>query len=171
VDRQRFTRFSFAAEPSVGSPPVVKRSHLRAFLIVSLLVSAVFAGWVWLRPYEWRADPAARSTIAAAMVKEDHGYYWLHLHLKVTSGESHDLMKPVRLVTAGGRELEPADTTLGGTGESGTTAIWFKFWLEPADIGGALNLRINDGTLTVKSSQSIPSLGPEKEECFATHRW
>ena len=139
--------------------------------MVSLLFSAVFAGWVWLRPYEWRADPAAKFKIATAMVKEDHGYYWLHLHLKAIPGENHDLMKPVRLITAIGRELEPADTTLGGTGETGTTAIWFKFWLEPADIGGPLKLRINDGTLTVKSTQSVPSLGPTRDECFATHRW
>ena len=66
-------------------------------------------------------------------MKQDRSFYWLDLHLEVTENHGHDLMKPVRLITSAGREIEPADTTLGGAKETGTTELWFKFWLEPPD--------------------------------------
>ena len=149
----------------------VKRRALRVFLIVALLISAGFAAWSWLRPYSWNADPAARSRIAAAQVKQDRSCYWLDLHLKVPNGSQHDLMKPVRLVNSSGREIEPADTTLGGAKGAGTTDLWFKFWLEPADFDGPLKLRINDGLLVVRSGSGVPRLGRSGAEMFPTSSW
>lgn len=140
--------------------------------MLCLVLSAVFAAWSWMRPYEWNADPEARCRVAGAQVRQDLSFYWLDLHLKVTPGQSHDLAKPVRLVTASGREHEPADTTLGGDkGLQTTTDLWFKFWLEPGDFSGPLKLRINDGTLVVRSKSGPPSLGASKREYFPTHRW
>jgi hypothetical protein len=155
----------------VGSPVRVNRRKFRGFLIVALLMSAVFAAWTWFRPYAWNPDPAARCTVKGAHVRRDHSYFWLDLHLKVVPGQSHDLMKPVRLVTPAGRELEPADTTLAGRKETGTTDIWFKFWLEAADLEGPLTLRINDGSLSIKSKPGMPALGSSKEEFFPSNHW
>jgi hypothetical protein len=149
----------------------VKRPVLRVLLLAALLVSAGFAAWSWLRPYAWSVDPAARCKVVGCQVKQDGSYFWLDAHLKVTPGQAHDLMKPVRLITAAGRELEPADTTLGGETGGGTTDLWFKFWLESADLDGPLKLRINDGSLVLRSGSGIPRLGTSHLEYFTTSRW
>jgi hypothetical protein len=150
----------------------VKRSHVRGFLVATLLISSGFAAWTWFRPYEWRPDPAAACIIKGAQVREDHSFYWVDVHLKVAPDRSHDLMKPVRLVaTSSGKEFEPADTTLAGNADGGTTDLWFKFWLERADLEGALKLQLNDGALLVKSTPGLPRLGASKSESFPTHRW
>ena len=149
----------------------VKRPTLRGFLVVALLVSTAFAAWSWLRPYAWSVDPAARCKVVGSQVRKDGSYFWLDARLKVSPGKTHDLMKPVRLITAAGRELEPADTTLGGETRGGTTDLWFKFWLESADLNGPLELRINDGSLVIRSGSGIPRLGSSNIEYFTTSRW
>ncbi len=149
----------------------VDRSKLRVFLVVALVVSALFAAWTWLRPYEFRPDSGARCTVVGTQVKKDFKNYWVDVHLKVNSGATHDLMKPVRLVTAAGREIEPADTTLAGDPKRGTTDIWFKFWLEIPDMGDTLALRMNDGALAIRKTRGIPRLGPNNVAFFPTCRW
>jgi len=149
----------------------VKRRTLRVFMMAALLISAGFAAWSWLRPYAWSVDPAANCKVVGSQVRKDASFYWLDVRLKVTPGQDHDLMKPVRLVTSTGRELEPADTTLGGTAGQGTTELWFKFWLEAADLEGPLKLRINDGSLVIRSGSGVPRLGSSNAEYFITSRW
>jgi len=163
--------FSFAGIAPLVSPVRVKRPTLRVCLVVALLVSAAFAGWTWLRPYAWQVDPAARCKVVGVQVRKDMSFFWLDARLKVTPGQDHDLMKPVRLVTSAGRELEPADTTLGGKTGEGTTDLWFKFWLEQADLNGPLKLRINDGSLVIRTGSGVPRLGSSNSEYFTTSRW
>ena len=139
--------------------------------MVGLLVSVVFAGWSWLRPYAWNSDPAALCRVVACKVTRDQSFYWLDVHLKMRAGESHDLMKPVRLVTQDGREIEAADTTMAGDRQQGTTDLWFKFWLEEDQIVQPLELRINDGKLRIRSNTGQPRLGSSNTEVFNTHRW
>jgi hypothetical protein len=149
----------------------VKRPVVRALLPMFLCLTAAFAAWSWYRPYAWNPDPAAGCRVKLAQVRKDHGFYWLDLHLKVVPGQTHDFARPVRLLTAAGRELEPADTTLGGMPAEGTTDIWLKFWLEPADLDGPLKLRINRGTLQIRSESGLPALGVSNSETFNTHHW
>lgn len=151
----------------------MKRSLFRKFLLLLLVGSALFAAAVWFLPYEWKQDPGARFKIAASQVKRDRSYYWLTLHLKKAGSEEHDLMKPVRLVLSDGRELEPADTTFSYPDEAGPkdTEIWFKFWLEERDLSGPLTLRLNDGTLKVKSSAAVPNIANGTMRTFSNHRW
>jgi len=144
---------------------------LRGFLVVALLVSAVFAAWSWFRPYAWTVDPAARCKVVGGQVKRDRSNFWLDVHLKVTPGKTHDLLKPVGLRTATGRELEPADTTLAGDQGGGTTDLWLKFWLESADIEGPLTLRINDGVLVIKANSGMPPLDRSNLGYFVTQHW
>lgn len=164
-------RFWFAATGGLVSPVAVKRRILRGFLIVALVFSAGFAAWGWFRPYAWNQDSAARSKVVGCQVRQDRDHFWVDMHLKVLSGQTHDLMKPVRLVTASGREIEPADTTLGGMDGGGTSEIWLKFWLEPGEINGPLTLRINDGSLVIRANSGAPSLGVSKIEYFTTNHW
>lgn len=140
-------------------------------LVAALLVSAGFAAWSWLRPYSWQVDPAARCKVVGSQVKKDVSNFWVDVHLEVRPGMTHDLMKPVRLITAAGREIEPADTTLGGKTGGGTTDLWFKFWLEISDLDGPLKLQINDGSLEIRSGSGIPRLGASDLEYFTTSRW
>jgi hypothetical protein len=163
--------FSFAALASLVSSIAVNRKTLRGFLIAALLLSAGFAAWGWFRPYAWNPDSNARCEVVGCQVRQDLDYFWVDAHLKVLPGQTHDLMKPVRLITAAGRELEPADTTLVGTEGEGTSEIWFKFWLEPGDMDGPLTLRINEGTLEIRRNSGKPSLGASNLEYFTTNHW
>ena len=163
--------YLFAERLSLRSFEAVNRQKFRMFLVVALLASAAFAVWSWVRPYEWRPDPAALCRIAGAQVRKDRGYFWVDLHVKVAPGMKHDLLKPVRLVTAAGEDVEPAETTMAGEDSRGTTDLWFKFWLEADRVGGPLKLRINDGVLTVRTGSGPPDLGVSDTEFFPTCDW
>ena len=147
------------------------RSRFRGLLIIGLLASTGFAAWTWFRPYSWSPDPAARCRVVGSQLRKDQSFYWLELHLKVNDGETHDLARPVLLVMADGREIEPADTTLGGSEERGTSDLWFKFWLEEADLQQPLRLRINEGSLVIRSGTGVPRLGASNQKFFATSGW
>lgn len=136
-------------------------------LWLALVLSLAFAMWGWLRPYEWNHDPAARCTVEGVQVTPDRGYFWVETHLKVDSGKTHDLQKPVFLELSDSRKLEPADTTFGGSEGTGTTDIWLKFWLENKDIAGPLALHLNDGKLSIKAGPGVPP----KTRYYVTNHW
>lgn len=149
----------------------VNRRNLRAALTVTLLFAAGFAAWSWFRPYAWSVDRNARCEVVGCQVKRDRSNFWVDVHLKMTPGQTHDLMKPVLLLTSEGGELEPAETTLGGSDDGGTSDLWFKFWLETREIEGPLTLRINDGTLVIRKNSGMPALGANDLEYFVTNHW
>ena len=149
----------------------MKRQILRNSLLACLLISAAFAAWSWFRPYAWRPDPAARCKVVETLVTRDQSYFWVDVRLKVNPGMTHDLQKPVRLETAAGAKHEPADTTFAGTEGRGTTEIWFKFWLEPADLAGPLTLDLNDGKLLIKTGNTVPELATSTYQNFTTNHW
>ena len=149
----------------------VKRLSLRGCLIIGLLISAGFAAWSWFRPYAWNVDPNALCEVVGCQVRQDRTNFWVDAHLQMKPGKVHDLMKPVRLVTAAGREIEPADTTLAGAVGQEPRELWFKFWLESEDMQGPLELRINGGSLVVKAGSGMPNLGASRLEYFVTNRW
>jgi len=153
--------------PSSG----VYRQNIRIILVVTLLVSSAFAVWSWFRPYAWNVDPAAACKVVGCQVKKDQAYFWVDVHLKVTEGRTHDLLKPVRLLAGADREIEPADTTMAGDDGTGTTDLWFKFWLETADLQQPLILRVNDGSLMIKADPGIPQLGRADLKYFTTQHW
>lgn len=153
--------------PSSG----VSRRNIRIILVLALLASSAFAAWSWLRPYAWSVDPAARCEVVGCQVKKDQAYFWVDAHLKVTPGQTHDLLKPVRLRTGTGREIEPAETSMAGEKDIGTTDLWFKFWLESADLQESLTLRINDGSLVIKADKGIPQLGSSDLKYFTNQHW
>jgi hypothetical protein len=148
--------------------PVTRRT---ALLLISLALSLVFAGWQWFRPYEWRSDPAARFRIVRAGLKRDHSYVWLDLYLSKSGAQDHDLAKPVVLRLADGREIEPADTTIEGREGQPTRALGFRFWLEEKDFAGPLSLRLNDGSLGVRSGTGLPALATGDSLLFTSRNW
>jgi hypothetical protein len=150
----------------------MKRALKRRTLLLSLCLAAasLFAAWTWLRPYEWNADPGARYRIVHTSLEEDHSYFWLGIRLEQAGVPSHDLLKPVRLLTADGREIEPADTQMEGDAAKPVDGLAFRFWLEEKDLGGPLKLRLNDGTLTVRSGSAVPD-GTGTIRYFLTSGW
>ena len=150
------------------SPAAVNRRTL--LLAICLAVAMGFAGWTWLRPYEWGRDDAARYRIVHASLERDHAYCWLGLYLKQAGAEAHDLQKPVLLVLADGREIEPAETQLEGDESHPTQALGFRFWLGEKDLAGPLRLKLNDGTLTVRKRPELPE-GGEGVQYFLTANW
>lgn len=150
---------------------MVTLNFFRKILYTALAICVVYGSWIWLRPYEWKSDPAARFKIVAAQVTEDRSYFWLDLHLKKTGEKPHDLEKPVRLITLDGIRHEPAKTDFAGNPLSGTSDIWFRFWLEEKDLRGPLSLQLNDGSLSVKTSQRFPKIRSSGARAFHTNRW
>ena len=127
----------------------------------------MFAAWSWLRPYAWNPDSAALAKVVGVQVTPDRTFFWVETHLKVNPGKVHDLQKPVFLETSTGSKLEPADTTFGGSEGTGTTDIWLKFWLESKDIAGPLTLHLNDGKLSIKANDGVPS----ETKYYVTTHW
>jgi hypothetical protein len=139
-------------------------------LATCLAISLIFAGWTWLRPYEWSRDPGARYRIVHASLERDHSFFWLGLYLKQAGPQSHDLMKPVALILADGREVEPAGTDLEGDQTHPNVGIGLKFWLEEKDLAGPLRLKLNDGTLTVRKEPGPPPV-TDSIRYFNTANW
>jgi hypothetical protein len=140
-------------------------------LILCFALAVAFAGWGWIRPYAWRPAPEARAQIVAAMVTRDTSFYWVHVHLKINPGERHDLEKPVWLETGTGVRHRPADTKFASIQGKEPQELWFKFWLEPQDLAGPLDLLLNDGRLSVKTGSEMPVLKSSTARNFTTNQW
>ncbi len=149
----------------------MERLKWRGFLVGALIAAALFAGWSWLRPYDWRPDPGARCQVVGVQLRRDLNHFWLDVHLKTLTGASHDLAKTVLLQTQTGRALSPADSTFGGDDPGQPREMWFKFWLERADLDGTLHLRLNDGGLVIKNTTGIPALESSEIRYFPTRNW
>lgn len=149
----------------------MKRLALRFLMAAGLVALTVLVAILWAGKYESSPDPAARFEVQAVRLKQDRGYVWLEAHLKKSGDEEHDLKQPMRLVTAKGLVHEPADTTFAGTPETGFTEIWVKFWLEKESLAGEIDLKLNGGSLKIKSSPSIPAIGSQRESVFKSSNW
>ncbi len=147
----------------------VNRARVQKILFLAVLGAACFAAWAWLRPYAWLVDPAARCQIEGVEVSEDHGYYWVEVFLKTNEDEGFDPARAVKLETAAGREIKPADFHYAE--QAGSERPRLKFWLESADMAGRLELRINDGKLVLKSNEGLPQIARVGNRRFTTHHW
>lgn|GEM_PF-668241 len=154
-----------------GSSLPVKQSRFRIFLFILLGLSVLFAAAAFILPYEWSPDPGARFKIAAVQAKRDRSYYWITVHLKKTGEENHDIMKPVRLQLGSLKALEPADITFQGNAEAGFTEVWYKFWVSESEAFNPFHLKINDGVLTVKTSEGMPPIHDGMMRTFSNPRW
>jgi hypothetical protein len=150
---------------------VKTRISLTKWLLVGLLIASCYAAWNWWRPYDWHPDAGARYRIVGVLVTRDHDSHWVEVHLKRAGAIGHDLTKPVRLVLASGRELEPANTRLGGGPDQGMTELWFKFWLDPGELAGPLRLRLNEAELRVKTTSREPALGLSGWRYYNSTHW
>ena len=169
-----FRAARFRLRSARASAPIrgVTRQRFRWMLIFMLIASSAFTVWSWTRPYEWNADPGARSIIVAAGLERDHSYHWLNLRLKVRPGVEHDLQLPVFLETASRPRVEPADTTLAGDVNRPIDEIFLRFWLEAGDLDGPVELHINEGTLSVRTGNGEPRMGRDgRAKNFNTRRW
>lgn len=142
-----------------------------ALLLLMLAVSSAFAAWQWFRPYQWSGDPAARFEIAHASLRRDHSFFWLDLYLEHRGKAEHDLAKPVALILADGREIEPAETTFEGDAEQGTRSLGLRFWLDERDFAGPLHLKLNDGRLEVRKRSGPPVKAGHPSAHFTTSDW
>ncbi len=151
--------------------PSPKTRDISWFFGVLLLLAGGFALWAWLRPYEWRSDPAAGSRVIGTRLQRDLGYFWLDTHLRVDPAAGDLLSKPLRLRLADGCHLAPADLKVVNNDAGQIRELWLKFWLERADLQGTLDLDIGDGRLRIKSTAGIPDLDHRQTRDHATHRW
>ncbi len=132
-------------------------------------VTAV-AAWSWLRPYEWRPDPAARCRVVETLVTRDRTFFWVDVHLKMRRGQHLDLQKSVRLLS-GDATHESADTTFAGNAAGETDEMWYKFWLDGKAMQAPLDLQINGGVLHVKTTHGVPDLNAGEFRNHTNNRW
>lgn len=155
------------------------------FLLLALGLSVIFAAWQWFRPYEWSPDPAARYKVTQCLVERDHGNLWLRVFLKPRDGQEMDYLKPIRLTTGAGKQLEPAQMDQMGRDEPGSNAagepdpnkpgpvdlVVFSFWLETADFSGPFKLELNGGTLQIRSGDTLPRVADGAVRVFNSTNW
>ncbi|MGJ8632587.1 MAG: hypothetical protein ACSHX7_01600 [Luteolibacter sp.] len=144
---------------------------IRVLLAALLVLLTVFAALVFSADFSKDPDPGALFEIQAVRLERDQSYFWLEVHLKKSGEKDHDLEKLPKLVTSTGKIHRPADTVFAGTPEKGFSEIWYKFWLEEKDLKGTLKLEMNEGVLTVKSSDGAPSLESGKEKTIRNADW
>lgn len=149
----------------------MKRPLLRLLIAALLVAVTILAVKLWTGKYDGDPDPRARYEIEAARLERDRSYMWLEIHLRKNGDKDHDMLKPVRLITADGTEHEPADTTFAGAPGKGFTDIWFKFWLEEAELKGKIDLRINGGTLRVKTNEEAPAMDEDGKAVMGSADW
>lgn len=149
----------------------MKRPLLRLLIAALLVVLTFLAVQLWTGKYDGAPDPRARYRIEASSLKRDGTYAWLEIHLRKSGEQEHDMLKPVVLVTADGTEHEPADTTFAGAPGKGFTDIWFKFWLKDADLKGKIDLRMNGGTLHVKTNEGAPAMDKDGKAVMRSADW
>lgn len=140
------------------------------FLLLALVVSVLFAGWQWLRPYEWSPDSGADHHVTRCLVERSHSNYWLRIFLKSNEGEEIDFMKPLQLVTADGRTHAIAELDREGS-ERAIDTIVLRFWLEEKDFAGPLSLQVNDGKLSIRSGDTSPRMADGAFRVFNSTRW
>ena len=150
-------------------------------LLLALGVSVIFAGWQWFRPYDWSPDPGARFTVKQCMVERDHSNLWLRVFLKPRKGQAMDYLKPIHLKTSAGKQLELANFVQSGAASAEEAAnpedqgsvdeLVFSFWLEPADFAGPLKLEMNDGSLLIRSGDTLPRVADGGVRIFNSTRW
>lgn len=162
---------NFPAIASPASPvPSPKPRRISRFFGILFALAGAFALWSWLRPYDWRPDPAAGCRVVATRVERDLGYFWLDVHLRAHPTAADLLATPLRLRLDDGRTLPPADLRVAG--EVGQAReLWLKFWLERPDLEGTLGLEAGQGVLHLKSKRGIPDLEHRQSRDHTSHRW
>ncbi|WP_411826439.1 hypothetical protein [Luteolibacter sp. AS25] len=149
----------------------MRRQMVRLILAMVLVAVTLGAAMVLSADYSRSPDPKTGFKIVSAKVRQDESFFWVELYTEKVGELEHDLRKPVRLVTADGKEHRAADTTFAGTPADGFTEIWYKFWLEKEDLEQALSLKINDGVLVVKAGSGLPDLDKHGEAVFKSENW
>ncbi len=149
----------------------MKRQMLRLSLALLVVITTALGAWVWSAGYDKNPDPKARFEIEGVQVTRDHSNAWLEIHLKKADGGDHDFREMVRLVTGNGVSHKAADFRFSGSPETGFTDLWFKFWLEKADLEGTMELLINGGKLRVKTNEDSPKLDSKGTAVFKSSDW
>lgn len=140
-------------------------------LLLALGVSLLFAAWQWFRPYDWSPDPAASYRVSQCVVQRDHSNYWLRVFLKQKGDADYDMLDPARLLTAKGTEHEPADTSLSGDSARKMDTLVFSFWLTEEDLQGPLSLKLNKGSLVIRSGSKGVTMADGGFRVFNSSNW
>lgn len=153
-------------------------------LLLTLAISVVFAAWQWFRPYDWSPDPAARFKVMHCMVERDHANLWLRIFLKPRDGQVMDWLKPVAITTAAGKQIQLADfdqRNSEGAAESASSTdpgppppadqLTLSFWLDESDLSGPIILRMNEGSLQIRSGDTLPQVADGGFRVFNTSGW
>lgn len=145
--------------------------YVRIILYAIALCYMAYALNRYFRPYERGADPAAGYQIRSCQLTADRAYFWLDLDLKSNDLSGPDWQRPVLLRNASGQTFTPAMVSQAVLAKQENPSLQLRFWLGREDLAGPLTLQINNGTLQVKTSLEIPSLGKQSMRTFSNNQW
>lgn len=153
--------------------------HRSSWLLILAILSIVSATWLWLRPYQWKSDPAAPAIVKSVRLTRDHSNFWVNVRLKMTRSEG--LPSPLHLLLADGTQIKPAQVELEGKGplspdSAGSSpgaidGIALKFWLEEDQLDNPVSLTVGEGSLLIRTKTGIPSLSEGGSKDFHNHQW
>jgi hypothetical protein len=132
------------------------------WLIVVLLLTSLWYGWIFLRPYDSNADAQAPWRMMSVTVKRDNSYYWVRCKLKLMSAEP--LPQSILLLTKN-RRIRSADWIRTEDSED-----HISFWVEESDLQGTCELELNGKRYLLKSDGAF-SLPNEKQKVFRHPHW
>ena len=148
-----------------------------------MVPTVLFAAWQWLvpHPYASKPDPDALAEVKFTQLIRDESFYWLTVKIHITDPSRHDLSKGLALTVDGGRELQPTSIEIEADGEvtptgdgisvPETLGLTAKFWLQEKDFAGPIQLRINDGALTIREGSGLPGLENHSETVKKNSDW
>lgn len=140
---------------------LVMRSSIR-WLILILLLTSVWCGWIFLRPYDSKADAQAPWRLMTASVKRDHSYYWVRCKLKVMAAEP--LPQSILLLTKN-RRIRSADCI-----RMQDDIDHISFWVEESDLQGKCEIELNGKSYLLKNDGAF-QLTEGSEKAFRQPNW
>lgn len=114
-----------------------------------------------------------------SVVERDYGNARLDLEVRIrNAGSSKITLQPpqVRLTTGDGREIPPFFLPFEPQPEIAPTStqdVKLRYWLEKADLQGALSLEVNGSKVAVKSATpfDLETLKTKEQKTFRSGEW
>ncbi len=149
-----------------------------------VLLAVIVAGLVFVlnRPHPIAVEPVRISApapplevlaplkIHRCILERDYGNARLDIELRVQNGTSEKLTlqaPKVRLINSAGREIPSFFLPLEQLPEvpaQSTQDVQLRYWLEAADLNGALKLEVNGNIVEVKGATAFDLMNMKNEE-------
>lgn len=124
-------------------------TRITRLLVCLLLLCGAWSVWQWLRPYEPGQDSPWQ--VMAVSVRRDHSSAWVEIELEYLEHPLPDSPPLGKLVSALGKQMDPADARISIDRES----CQIRFWLDESDLAHEWKLQLQENALMIKKTGAI----------------